>query len=399
MVSEANQVTRMLFRAPILNERELAVLAQIEDAKQSLRFQLSEPRKWTGALRRQTFARNLQGSNSIEGYDAALEDAAAIAAGEEPLDADTETRLALEGYRNAMTYVLQLADDADFTYSDQLLKSLHFMMVFYDLSKRPGRWRLGDVYVQREPTGEIVHTGADPELVPQLMGEIVSVLNIDHDVNPMVRAAMAHLNLAMIHPFKDGNGRMARCLQTLVLAQKGTLSPVFNSIEEYLGRNTPAYYDVLARVGGGSWQPKRDARPWLRFVLTAHLRQARTLLRRVKQSERLWVLAEERVRRAGLPERSIPAIFDAAFGIGVRNSTYRASVLNDFNEEITESTASRDLQKLVTSGLFAPRGEKRGRTYVASKELVAVRVQAVESSGVPRDDTDPFAERLLRSVD
>jgi len=51
------------------------------------------------------------------------------------------------------------------------------------------------------------------------------------------------------------------------------------SVEEYLGRNTQAYYDVLGEVGRGSWHPENDARPWIRFNLTAHLRQARTMLR------------------------------------------------------------------------------------------------------------------------
>jgi Fic family protein len=99
---------------------------------------------------------------------------------------------------------------------------------------------------------------------------------------------MAHLNLVMIHPFRDGNGRMARCLQSLVLAQSGMLSPVFMSIEEYLGRNTAEYHQVLGEVGGGSWQPDRDARGWLRFILTAHLRQGRTFRQRIRDAERLW---------------------------------------------------------------------------------------------------------------
>jgi Fic family protein len=93
---------------------------------------------------------------------------------------------------------------------------------------------------------------------------------------------MAHLNLVMIHPFRDGNGHMARCLQSLVLVRGGVFSPVFMSVEDYLGRNTHAYYDILAAVGKGSWQPAGDTRPWLRFMLTAHLRQATTMLRRIK---------------------------------------------------------------------------------------------------------------------
>lgn len=391
MTNESNQVTNMLFRAPALDAAEQAVLDQIEAAKLSLRHQLNEPRRWVGAIRRQTFARNLQGSNSIEGYDAVLEDVAAIAAGEEPLDADTETRLALEGYRNAMTYVLQLNEEVDFTYSEQLIKSLHFMMVHYDLKSRPGLWRLGPVYVRKDSTGEIVHEGAAPELVPGLMADIVTVLNTEPYLHPMVRAAMAHLNLAMIHPFKDGNGRMARCLQSLVLAQQGTVAPVFMSIEEYLGRNTPAYYDVLARVGGGRWSPERDARPWLRFALTAHIRQARTLLRRVKQGEHLWFLLEQLTRESGLPERCLPAVFDAALGIGIRNATYRASVAAETDEEISEATASRDLRDLVAADILESRGEKRARTYLPSITLKQLRVEAANQTGIPRDDSDPFA--------
>ena len=92
----------------------------------------------------------------------------AAADGEEPLDADTETTLALWGYREAMTYVLQLANEPDFDWSDQLLKSLHFMMVNYDLAIRPGLWRAGPIFVHNV-TDEIVYEGPEVESVPALM--------------------------------------------------------------------------------------------------------------------------------------------------------------------------------------------------------------------------------------
>jgi len=74
--------------------------------------------------------------------------------GAEPLDTSTETRLALEGYRDAITYVLQLASEPDFEYTEQLIKSLHFMMTSYDLKKRPGLWRAGPVFVYNEAYDE-----------------------------------------------------------------------------------------------------------------------------------------------------------------------------------------------------------------------------------------------------
>jgi Fic family protein len=380
----------VLFVAPALDDRELAAVAQIEDRKQKLRWALHEPRRWVGSLRRLSFARNIQGSNSIEGYDAALDDAAAVALGEEPLDADEETRLALEGYRDAMTYVLQLADEPDFAYSEQLIKSLHFMMTKYALKNRPGRWRTSSIFVRDERTGEIVHEGADIDLVPALMDELAtSMRDADPAIPTVVHAGMAHLNLAMIHPFRDGNGRMARCIQSLVLARQGVLAPVFMSIEEYLGRNTEDYYAVLGKVGGGQWQPERDSRPWVRFILTAHLRQAQTLLTRIRESEALYLRLESLASRHRIPDRATVALFDAALGLRVRRATYRAQ-FDDTEGEMSEQTASRDLRQLVSAGLLVARGEKRGRYYVGSPELRALRDEIVKGRAV-RDDSDPFA--------
>jgi Fic family protein len=379
----------MLYRAPELDDREGRVLEEIEGLRKTLRWQLSEPRRWTGSLRRLSFARNIQGSNSIEGFVAGLDDAAAVAAGEEPLDAGEETRLALTGYREAMTYVLQLASDNDFAYSEQLIKSLHFMMTNYAMVNRPGLWRAGSIFVQRDDDGAIVYEGPDVGGVPELMRELAVDMNRDAAEPALVRAAMAHLNLVMIHPFKDGNGRTARCLQSLVLARTGVLSPVFMSIEEYLGRNTQDYYDVLAEVGQGSWHPDSDTRPWVRFTLTAHLRQARTLVTRIRESERLWGELEKLVAGKKVSERSLLALFDAAMGLRVRNSTYRSS-LADTPDEISEQTASNDLRKLVVAELLVPKGERRGRHYVASQRLASL-MSAIRAERPAKDRSDPFA--------
>jgi Fic family protein len=387
---EVKEVTLMLFETPGLDEREHEVLERIDALKEKLRWQLHEPRRWVGSLRRLSFARAIQGSNSIEGYNAKLDDAAAVAMGEEPLDANAETRLALEGYRDAMTYVLQMSGESDFDYSVQLLKSLHFMMTNYSLKNRPGRWRVGSVYVQKEETGEIVYEGPDLDEVPKLMKELVAELNVDAEGSPpLIRAGMAHLNLVMVHPFRDGNGRMARCLQSLVLARSGVLAPVFMSIEEYLGHNTQEYYDVLAEVGRGAWQPSNDAQPWLRFTLKAHLNQAMTLLRRVRESEKTWVELERMVELYGLPPRTMNVLFDASLRLRVRNSTYRAG-LAEAGEEITEQTASRDLKQLVDRGLLVSMGERRGRYYVAGLQIQEMRRSIVGARHII-DRTDPFA--------
>src|ERR1039458_4010523 len=97
----------MIFRATKIDEQESEVIDKVEAARRKLRHNLSAPRRWMGLLRRNTFARAIQGSNSIEGYNVTLDDAIAVVEGEEPLDADTEARLNVEGYRTATTFVLQ----------------------------------------------------------------------------------------------------------------------------------------------------------------------------------------------------------------------------------------------------------------------------------------------------
>jgi Fic family protein len=198
---------------------------------------------------------------------------------------------------------------------------------------------------------------------------------------------MAHLNLVMIHPFKDGNGRMARALQTLVLARYGILAPEFSSIEEYLGnrRNTQEYYAVLAEVGGGSWKPMNDASPWVSFNLRAHYIQAQTVLRRVKETRRLWEELEALASREGLPERTVPALYDAAVGFRVRRSKYEADA------DVEPATAGRDLRRMVDAGLLIAQGQTRGRRYIRSERLRKVYegVRAERPQVVDRYCDDP----------
>lgn len=383
----------MVFEAPELEQDENEVLSLIDGLRDELSNRVAEPRRWYGSLRRMAFARAVQGSNSIEGYDASLEDVLAAVDGEPTLDANEETQLALAGYRDAMTYVLQIADDDSLSLDEGLIKSLHFLMLKHELRNNPGKWRPGDIFVQRESTGEIVYEGPDAELVPELIAELLeSVRTTDGPV--LVKAAMAHLNMAMIHPFSDGNGRMARCVQTLVLARDPIVAPVFSSTEEFLGRNTQAYYDILGDVGQGAWHPENDARPWLRFCLRAHYLQARTSLRRREETESRWNACWELTVREKLPERCTAGLMEATYGFRLRRGVYKSIVEDSAGEEIRDLTASRDLKEMVDTGLLEPIGERRGRFYVAGSELRELGEQ-IRASRPPRATEDPF--ELVRS--
>lgn len=371
----------MLYTYGKLDGEERQVVEDIDAARHQLRHYVRQnPKRWTGLLARMTRARALRASNSIEGIDVSGEDALAAVDNEEPAEAAKGTWRAVTGYHTAMNYVLQRCGDDDFQFSRDVLLAIHFMISQHDPDANPGKFRPGWVGVHNAESGDLVHEGADRDRLEPLVGELMAYMNDDGGQPVVLKAAMAHLNLALMHPFSDGNGRTARCLQTAVFANEGIMAPVFSSIEEYAGRNQREYYDVLARVGGGGWNPERDSKDWVRFCLTAHYRQARTLLRRTRETERVYGELKRLAERRGLPERTALALLEAAFGLRVRNASYRVSA------GISNNLASRDLKALVDLGLLIPKGERRGRRYAPSDRVKAIRAEHRTGKGI----ADPF---------
>jgi Fic family protein len=372
----------MLFKPPDLDLADDQVVAEIRETREALATFLRAPRRWDGSLRRTARARAIQGSNTIEGYTVSDEDAVAAVEDEDPLTADQQTWAEILGYRRVLTFVLNVATEPGFVADVATIKSMHFMLLEHDLAKSPGRYRSTDIYVRDDRSDRAVYAGPDPDIVPTLMDALAETLAAPSAVDPMVRAAMAHLNLVMIHPFRDGNGRMARALQTLVLAQDHVLEPTFSSIEEWLGHNTEEYYRVLAATGAGAWNPQRKAHLWVKFNLRAHHMQAQTLQRRFSEAERLWSVVDELIAAHHLPGRAADVLFDALLGLRVTRPSYVKRT------DTEERTATRDLQRLVESGLLRTHGQTRGRYYTAEDEVRA-RARGIRAKRPPLADPYP----------
>jgi len=380
-----------LYRTPELDLEDQRVLERIHTLRAELTDVLRVPRRWAGGLRRSMLARAIQGSNSIEGYEVKLDDAVAALDDEEALSADERTFAEIRGYRQALGYVLAMAKDADFRLDVSAVRGMHFMMLSHDLTKSPGSYRQGAVYVHDEITGENVYEGPPAELVAGLVAELMAALAADDATDPLVTAAMAHLNLVMIHPFRDGNGRMARALQTLVLSRGGIGEPAFSSIEEWLGGNTEDYYRVLAATGAGAWHPERSAALWVKFNLRAHHIQAQTVRRRYREAAKLWLAFDDLIEQHGLADRVADELFDASLGFRIRRSTYVRRA------EIEERTATRDLSKLVDLALLRPIGETKGRHYVMGSRLADL-VQTVLATRESLEDPYPWMRERLATV-
>jgi Fic family protein len=317
-----------------------------------------------GSLRREVRATSIESSTSIEGFSVSPGEALALAGGEEAADLDQESRQAVACYSRAMDHVGTMALDPSFEWLDRVVLDLHFDACHFQRDKDPGRWRSGPIGVTG-PAGSLEYVGPDADEVVPLMAEVLDWLRAgDLDADVVVRAAMAHLHVISVHPFRDGNGRVSRIVQSLVLARKGLSSPEFFSIEEYLGAHTSAYYAALRKVQAGSYQPARDASSWVSFCIEAHIAQARQRLDQIEEAAARWHALETLVGERGWPERLVIALEQSLYG-GTDRGTYGEEA------DVSPATASADLRRLLDSGFVIQRGRGRSTGYIADERLRA----------------------------
>ncbi|WP_445548354.1 Fic family protein [Frankia sp. CiP1_Cm_nod1] len=354
----------MLYPTPALRPADDQVLGEIDGMREALRHQIrTTPSKWTEGLRKFLTADAVAASNSIEGFRVSTVDVQDLMDGERDVEVSDENREETLAYQRMMTYIQTLHDAADFSYSKSLLNALHWMLQGHrHTARRPaGQWRRGPVHVTdaRDP-GIAAYTAPDADAVPALMRELVDWLGADSGTHPLVRAAMAHLHLVSIHPWADGNGRMARSLQTLMIAREGVLAPEFSSIEAWLGRpgNTWEYYRELADRGP-TYLPDQDVSSWIRFNLTAYHQQAQSVQGRLDRSGRVGGALFAFAGSTGLDERVVTALHDVAVAGRVRRSRYEHA------EGLSLQQAQRDLRDLTAAGVLEPVGRTRARYYTA----------------------------------
>jgi Fic family protein len=363
----------MIYSTPTIDATLHARLEELVGLRRDLRHEVDRPARWMGALRRAVRASSIGSSTSIEGFSVSPEEALALVGGRETSDRDGDDRHAVACYARAMDHVGAMAADPAFRWLDRVILDLHFDACHFQRDKDPGRWRTGPIAVTGED-GSLDYRGPEGGEVEELMDEVTTWLQTgDLETDVFVRAAMAHLHVTSVHPFRDGNGRVSRIVQSLVLARGGMTSPEFFSIEEYLGAHTQDYYAVLREVQAGSYQPERDATPWVAFCVEAHIVQARQRLAQMQRAAKRWERLETLVEERGWPERLTIALEQSLMG-----GTNRAK----YGEEagISPPTASGDFRRLLDAGLVSQRGRGRNTAYEASERLRKEVAKALDSA-------------------
>lgn len=213
---------------------------------------------------------------------------------------------------------------------------------------RTGDWRddaSGPMQVVSGPVGRRkVHFEAPP--APRLGAEMARFLEwfeLSRGGDPLIHAGLAHLWFVTLHPFDDGNGRIARAVGDMALARADKSNQRFYSLSAQIQRERGDYYDLLERTQKGPM----DVTPWLSWFLGCLLRAlegAETSLSAVLGKSRFWQ------RWAGTPlnERQIKLINRLLDGFeGKLTSSKWAAIA-----KCSPDTALRDINDLIAVGIL-----------------------------------------------
>ena len=371
--------------------------AELDDWKAKLELSWPLVLTWHGRLRRDLEAESVAASTRMEGVNVTADDVRRIFADDVPTRVSSEDAELVRGYRSAMRFVLQRADDPAFRWDQGLLTNLQDRVVAGSEADGAGRFRRGDTSVINQPTGAVVFEPPHGSRVAGLVDEMCAWVEASSH-HPAITAAWVHVATAAIHPFRNGNGRTARIFASLAMFRGGFRRPEFCSLEEWWGRNIPVYYAAFDCLGP-KFEPAVDVTRFVEVHVAAQLEQVRRLDLRERTESRIWAALEALCKRRELPERSANALWDAFNGREITARYYKNSA-----DIASRQTVTTDLARLASTGLVNAVGERRGRRYLPSPRLFADLSEMLDIE-IPAGAQSPreviagrLAQRLLDST-
>ena len=208
-----------------------------------------------------------------------------------------------------------------------------------------GRYRTHEEHIVSGYLGrERIHYIAPaPHRVETEMQHFIHWFNADQPLSPIIRSAIAHFWFVSIHPFEDGNGRLARILGDIYLARGDKSKFRFYNISSEINRDKNHYYDTLERTQHGDG----DLTEWLVWYLRTLLRaieEANTAVSGVLNKSYFWM----RVARIPMSERQVRTL---NLFLNGHEAKITAKNWADLNKCSTD-TAHRDIQDLVDKGVL-----------------------------------------------
>lgn len=271
----------------------------------------------------------------------------------------------VKGYAELLTLIYE--SHADITLTENHVKQLHRILLGHsgkderhrgDYKKLPN-----DVVKKRgDVVEEIVFRTATPFDTPRMMTQLVEVTNgalEDRSLHPLVVVGRFIVDFLAIHPFQDGNGRLARALTTLLLLRTGYDYASYASLERVIEDNKAQYYVALRESQLAMRDNPADFGPWLFFFLRALKAQQASLASKLQLEKEMLELSAIQQKIADL--------------IAARVRMTGPEIAREL--ALTDRAARYHIDVLRSRGIVAAQGKKRGAFYTLSSNQPAAEKQ------------------------
>lgn len=301
------------------------------------------------ALREAALIESTESSNRIEGVTAPRARVEALVL--RPTAPRNRSEEEIAGYRDALNLIHESAREMAF--STNVILQLHGLLYRY----RPGaggRWKgAPNEIVERNPDGSVRRVRfvpVPPVATPQAMEQLAAgfARACDEQREPLVLVPLAILDFLCIHPFADGNGRVARLLTLLLLYQGGYEVGRYISLERVVEESKETYYEALEASSQAWHEGRHDPKPWMTYLWGVLIRTYREF------EERVGSIRTGRGAKTELIERAV-ARRTRAFGI---------TEIEAECPGVSRDMVRHVLQRLRDNGKLAVQGSGRGARWV-----------------------------------
>ena len=259
-------------------------------------------------------------------------------------------------YRNVLSFIEQYTNKE---ISSDTLKHIHSLTVHRMLPEEVvGEYRRTQVVVKNSATGEITFRPPPAIEIPFLIDAFLRWINSvgPDDIHAALKAGITHYELVRIHPFLDGNGRVARATATLMLFKEGYDIKRFFSLEEYYDREPLAYYEALQSVA----KQEGNLTAWLEYFTEGIAIELTRIKEKVKSlSTDLKIKKSLGGQQLALSERQIKIVEFVQENGFLQNKTFF-----ELFPMISEDTVLRELKDLIAKGILKKEGSTKGVKYI-----------------------------------
>lgn len=307
----------------------------------------------------EALVRTVHHGTHIEGNELDLSQAEKVVLGQQIVARERDIQEVIN-YRNVMEYLGELRiKNQELRLTEELIFMLHKMTVKNILPEETGGvYRQKQVVIKSGVTGEVTFRPPSPVVVPFQVQDLCSFINNQtvSEIHPVLKSGVVHYEFVRIHPFIDGNGRVARALATLVLFLEDYDIRKFFSLEEYFDADAPRYYQALQSVERNN----NDLTNWLLYFtegLSIELAKIKDKVEHVSVDAKI---KEKLGGKAFLLTERQMKIIEYIQKIGfLENKAFKSLF-----PMISEDSVLLDLKALINAGIVKKVGATKAAKYV-----------------------------------